>query len=223
MRTLSEQNQTLRYVTDVSQYHQMEKVAAAQGFTLVNAGYVYEAELLARVPEVYPDIELKQVEPSDLTHDFEELDDDEQKLVEKLLDRAGRALQPFRCHPDIRKFKPTDLPALFSAGSEARFLRSLEHSQETADSLFQDVLGSIKAGRGQLPQTELVFNYDNALIRRLAKVRPAEIVMRAVEVLYVQGLLLAHQPLTSRELGILTQGLTGLLDGLLGSSDKSGD
>ena len=215
LRNLRTQNSTLRYVTDVAQYHQMEKVAAAQGFTLINAGYVYEADLLARLPEVYPDLELQPLDPTTLTQDFEELNLDEQDQVHELLLAATEVLRPFRCRPEARKFKPADLPALFSAGTEARFFRSLEQSKETADPLFQGVLGSLESGRGKAPRTELVFNFSNPLIQRLTQVKARSILERAAQVLYVQGLLLAHQPLSARELGLLTQGLTGLLDNLL--------
>jgi len=77
------------------------------------------------------------------------------------------------------------------------------------------VLGSLESGRGKAPRTELVFNFSNPLIQRLTQVKARSILERAAQVLYVQGLLLAHQPLSARELGLLTQGLTGLLDNLL--------
>ena len=48
------------------------------------------------------------------------------------------------------------------------------------------------------------------------------ILARAVEVLYVQGLLLAHEPLTSRELALLSQGLTGLIDSAIDASSRPG-
>lgn len=216
LRDLRQQGNTLRYVTDVAQYHQMEKVASAQGFTLINAGYVYEADLLSRLPEVYPDLELQPLDPITLTQDFEELDFSEQDQVHELLQAASEVLRPFHCHAGARKFKPAELPALFVAGAEARFFRSLEQSKETADPLFQGVLGSLESGRGNAPNSELVFNFSNPLVQRLAKVKTRSIIQRAAQVLYVQGLLLAHQPLTARELSLLTQGLTGLLDTVFG-------
>ena len=135
----------------MAQYHQMEKVAAAQGFTLVNAGYVYESDLLARLPGVYPDVQLEQIDQAALTQDFEELDLEEQDQIHELLGAATDVLHPFRCRPEARKFKPADLPALFSAGADARFFRSLNQSKETADPLFQGLLGSLESGRGPAP------------------------------------------------------------------------
>lgn len=215
VRGLRERGGVVRYASDVGQYHQMEKVAAAQGFLLVNAGYVYESDLLARLPEVYPDVVMQAVEPSALVQDFEELTLEEQDAVHDLLSAATEALRPFRCAPEARKFQPADLPALFSAGADARFLRSLDQSKETADPLFQGVLSSLESRRGQAPAAQLIFNWENTMVRRLATLKARTILVRAAQVLYVQALLLAHQPLTARELAVLTQGLGGLVEAIV--------
>ncbi len=212
VRELCEDGAVVRYVDDVSIYHQLAKVASSQGLTLVNAGYVYEPELLARLPEVRPDVVLQRVEPENLAQEFDELDLDEQEAFHALLDAATEALRPFRCRPEARKFRPSDMPALYQAGSDARFLRSLEQSKETADPLFQGLLDSIAAGRGPVAHTMLVLNASNPMIRRLATIKSRQALARAAEVLYVQGLMLAHQPLSSGELGLLSRGLAGLLD-----------
>jgi molecular chaperone HtpG len=198
----------------------MEKIASAQGLTLVNAGYVYDPELLARLPEVYPDIELHRLDAAAVAQDFEELDPDEQDLAHALLEAAVPTLRPFGCHPEARKFQPAELPALFVAGSDARFLRSIEQSKETADPLFQGVLESLQSRRVVKPGTTLVLNFRNALVRRLGLVSSQTIIARAVQVLYVQGLLLAQEPLTSRELALLSQGLAGLIDSVIESTSQ---
>ncbi|WP_337177516.1 HSP90 family protein [Paludisphaera sp.] len=211
-RELCEAEPVIRYVDDVSTYHQLAKVATSQGITLVNAGYVYEPELLARLPEVRPDVATRRVEPEDVAREFDELDLAEQEGFHALLDAATEALRPFRCRPEARKFRPADMPALYQAGTDARFIRSLEQSRETADPLFQGVLESLATGRGPTPHTTLLLNASNPMIRRLATIRDRQALARAVEVLYVQGLMLAHQPLSSGELGLLSRGLAGLLD-----------
>jgi molecular chaperone HtpG len=212
LRSLREQNDVIRYVDDVAQFHQIEKVAAAQGFTLVNAGYVYEADLLARLPEICPEVKLQPIDSATLSRDFEELELAEQDQVHGFLQVAARVLGPFRCQAEVRKFQPAALPALFSTSAEARFFRSLEQSKETADPLFRGVLESLETGRGRAPHADLIFNYHNALIQKLSRLKTRKALIPAIEVLYVQALLLAHQPLTLRELGIFNKGLTGLID-----------
>ena len=220
VRALREQGGPLSFVDDIGQYRQMEKIASAQGLTLINAGYVYDPELLAKLPEVYPDVELRPLDAAAMTHDFEELGPEDHDAAEALLDVAIPTLRPFACQPEARKFQPTELPALFAAGSDARFVRSLEQSKETADPLFQGVLESLQSRPGIRPTTALVLNFRNPMIRRLASVTSRSVLEKAVQVLYVQGLLLAQEPLSTRELGLLSQGLTGLIESAIGAGTK---
>ncbi|MHB1560100.1 MAG: HSP90 family protein, partial [Isosphaeraceae bacterium] len=217
VRALREQGGPVCYVDDIAQYHQMEKIASAQGLTLVNAGYAYDPELIARLPEVYPDVELQRMDAAALTQEFEELEPDERDSAHALLEAAVGILRPFGCQPEARKFHPSELPALFVAGSDARFLRALEQSKETADPLFQGVLESLQSRQVVRPTTTLVLNFRNPMIRRLGSVALPSILARAVQVLYVQGLLLAQQPLTTRELALLSQGLAGLIESAIAS------
>jgi molecular chaperone HtpG len=215
VRELRSADGVIRYVNDVGQYHQIAKVATAQGQTLVNAGYVFEAELLARLADVFPDCEPQLVDPAQWTHDFEELTPDELDRVDGLIDAAYSVLRPHRCSPEVRKFRPVELPALFAADGEARFYRSLEHAQESADPLFSGVLASMASQRSATPTAVLCLNYNNSLVQRLARVSNPSIIARCVEILYVQSLLLAQQPLTTKELTLMNRGLSGLIESVL--------
>jgi molecular chaperone HtpG len=217
VRMLRDQHITVNYVTDVSEFLQMEKIAKAQGLLLINAGYAYDAEICARLSEVAPEVEFRLLTSEALSREFESLDLAEQDQMHELLEIAQETLRPLKCRPEARKFKPTDLPALFSAGEDARFFRSLERSKETSNALFQNVLGGLAGVRGPEPTTELVLNFSNPLIRRMATLDQPRALAHAVRLLYVQALLLAHQPLSSRELGLLNGGLSGLLEAIAGS------
>jgi molecular chaperone HtpG len=223
---LRDQTSTLRYVADVSEFHQVSKVAGAQGILVVNAGYVYEADLLARLPEFFPETQVERVDPATLAQGFEELSLEEQDAVQSLLEVATRVLRPLRCSPDVRKFQPAAIAALFSASEEARFQRSLEQAKETADPLFAGVLGAMESQRRQPATAQLCLNYNSPLIRRLAGLSfkesgGSEAVRRCLEVLYVQALLLAQQPLTTKELAVLSGGIMGLVEWATVKSEHS--
>ncbi len=209
---LRDQGSTLRYVTDVSEFHQVSKVAGAQGLCIVNAGYVYEADLLARLPEFFPETQVERVDPATLAQGFEELSLEEQDAVAGLIEVATRVLRPLRCSPDVRKFKPVEIPALFSAGEEARFQRSLEQAKETADPLFAGVLGAMESRNRSPASAQLCLNYSSPLVRQLAGMGSNDGVRRCLEILYVQALLLAQQPLTTKELAVLSGGILGLVE-----------
>ena len=126
---------------------------------------------------------------------------------------AEAVLRPFRCEPEVKKFKPAELPALFSTSREGRFFRSLEQSKEIANPLWSGVLDSLgKRDRPVGAHSQLCFNYANKLVRRLAGLKNRAILQRSVQMLYVQALLLGHQPLNSKEMGLLNEGLLALIE-----------
>jgi molecular chaperone HtpG len=105
------------------------------------------------------------------------------------------------------------LPALFSTSKDGRFFRSLEQSKEIADPLWGGVLDQLgKRERRQTAHSQLCFNFDNPLVRRLVGLKNRPLVRRSVEMLYVQALLLGHQPLNVKEMALLNEGLLALID-----------
>jgi molecular chaperone HtpG len=132
---------------------------------------------------------------------------------------ADAVLRPFKCTAEIRKFDPAELPALYSINSEGRFLRSVEQTKEVADSLWAGVLdGLAKRESATAPPAHLCFNYQNRLLRRLIDVKNGEPLRRAIQMLYVQSLLLGHHALSAREMALLNEGLLGLIDASLSAS-----
>jgi len=68
---------------------------------------------------------------------------------------------------------------------------------------------------------KLCLNFNNPLIRRLAALKKsdASLLKRAIEMLYVQSLLMAHFPLKKQEMNLLTTGMLGLIELALESRD----
>jgi molecular chaperone HtpG len=207
------QHPVIRYVPDHDQFRQIARVAAAQGLAVIDGGYTYHAELLAKYPELFPDVPAEVVDSTELAQSFEELGLEEQGAVHDFLRVADSVLRPFRCSADVKKFRPAELPTLYSTSSEGRFLRSLEQSKEVADPLWAGVLDSLgRRERAAAPAAQLCFNYLNPLVRRLAGVRGKRLLERSVQMLYVQALLLGHHPLSAREMRLLNEGLLALIE-----------
>jgi molecular chaperone HtpG len=202
----------LRYVPSVDQFRQIARVAAAQSLGVVNGGYVHDAELLAKYGEVFPERPVEVVDPASLTERFDELTLEEREEVFRLVKAADLVLQPFKCSAEVRKFRPAELPALYSTSSDAGFLRSVEQSKEVADALWSSVLGNLTGGREREVYAQLCFNYNNPLVRRLAALTNRALLQRSVQMLYVQALLLGHHPLNAREMALLNDGLLGLIE-----------
>lgn len=208
-------HKSLRYVRDVDQFRQIASVASAQGLCLFNGGYTYDAELLDKLSEEFPEYDIRPMEANDLVQDFEELTLEESQQVFDLIRLADVVLQKYKCRVEARRFAPTELPALYTANDSAKFLRSVEQSTEVADDMWSGILNNVAQAVGADGYSQLVLNFRNPLIRKLIEIPDPPLLKRIIEVLYLQSLLLGHYPLSSEERKILGSGLLGLIEHFL--------
>lgn len=213
---------TLLFAPTVDQFRQIARVASAQGRCVINAGYTHDQELLAKAPEVFDDLAVEELEASEIVQSFDDLSLEEQESAHLLMTVAEAALKPFRCEPELKKFKPKELPALFSTSKDGRFFRSLEQSREIADPLWGGVLDQLgKRERRAAAHSQLCLNFENPLVRRLVGLKKKALVRRSVEMLYVQALLLGHQPLNAKEMALLNDGLLALIEFGVASEEEA--
>jgi len=203
---------TLRYIRGVDQFRQIASVAGAQNICIFNGGYTYDADLLQRIPEMFTERNVEQIEAGDLVQDFQELTLEENQMMFDLVKLADVVLQKYKCAAEARKFEPADLPTLFTAGESATFMRSVDQSKEEADDLWGGILDNVAQAAGAGGYAQLVLNLRNPLIQKLARMKDDGLVQRIIEILYLQALLLGHYPLSSKERGILGSGLLGLIN-----------
>jgi molecular chaperone HtpG len=206
------EHETVRYATDMDQFRQIARVAASQSLCVVNAAYAYDMQLLVQFQEMQPEVSFQKIDAGNLSHNFEFLTLDEQDELEEFLTEAARALRPFKCTVEVRKFSPADLPALYTASSEASFHRSVEMTKEVTTSFWSSVLDNLDENPAQESDGHLCFNYRNPLFYRVSRMHDERLRQLSIQVLYVQSLLLGHRPLTSKEMKLLNEGLLGLIE-----------
>lgn len=212
-------NKVIRYVATRDQFRQVGNVASAQGICLINGGYVFDEELLNKIPNVFPDRCVEEVDVSELTQNFSDLDLDQQEECFKLLDLANLVLRPFKCEVDIRKYKPLTLPALYTVNSSGMFQRSIYQSKDKADELWSGIMQSFEESPAFDANSRLCLNYHNPLIQRLVKLTDKSLIKQVVQLLYLQSLMLGHYPLHADETRLLGEGLLGLIDLVVGSRE----
>jgi len=196
-------------------FRQVSQLAAGQNTCVVNGGFVYDNELLEAARAAIPGFHYETIDAHDFFDDFEQLELDERAEILPLLEAANRALEPFGCYCDARKFQPDGLPVAYAINAEAQFLRSSHRAKETANSLFSSVLDSVAVEFEMTASSSLYFNFNNALVRRLCKNQDTARVRPVIEVLYVQALLLGQHAMTEQELGLLNHSLGTLIENAL--------
>lgn len=211
----------VRYVPSRDEFRQIAQVAASESVAVINAGYVYDVEVLERLGALRPDLQIEPFDSDQLSDRFEELTHEERAQTIDFERQADVTLQRFKCGVEVVKFRPVDLPALYVASGNSAFLRSIEQTQEVTEGVWSDVLGSL----GQdLPATyaRLYLNYANPLVRRICQLDNQVGQRRCLEMVYIQSLLLGHFPLGRDELKLLNDGLLGLIDWALAGENRDG-
>ncbi|WP_218932345.1 HSP90 family protein [Adhaeretor mobilis] len=211
----------IRFSPTYDQFRQISSVAAAQGFCVINAGFTYDSELLEKLPVAFPERRCEQVDIEQLVDAFEPLSLEERDGTHDLARLADLVLQPYRCSAQVQKFSPTELPTLYTANDASTFLRSIEQTQEETNQLWSSILGNVAENATASAYAQLTLNYNNPLIKRLAEISDKNLVGRAVEMLYIQSLLLGHFPLGPKESSLLGQGVLGLIEYALKGSQES--
>lgn len=226
MMTLADyrkQNTTVRYVSSLDDFRQVARVAAAQGLCVVNAAYTYDTDLIEKLARVFPDAQVEPFSAAELPQSFEELTLDERESVFPLIRAAELALQPFRCDVAVKKFRPKEVPTLYSSDAEGAFRRDAERARDESDDLYGSMMDSMLGASPGSDRPLLTFNFLNPVVRKLAGVKDRALMKVSVEMLYVQALLLGHRPLSAKEMALLNQGLLGLIAAQLdGGGEDSG-
>ena len=215
--TLAEFHDTyavVRYTASVDEFRQMAAVAAAQRIPLVNAGYVFEAELLSRLSAAVPGVTVESLSPADLTLRLERLPPGDEEAVRPFRALAQRVLDAHGVEVIVRSFDPASLPALYLLDGDTALQGDLRRVQAESDELWSSLFDAFTGGHDERPQ--LVFNHRNPLARQAMNAGDPELTTFAVEGLYTQALLLARQPLSPAATAAFNQSFLGLLTRAMG-------
>lgn len=210
-------DRVVRYTPTTDSFRQLAQVATAEGICLVNAGYTYDTELLLRLPEVLTGVEVERADAEDLAAVLRPVDLDDRAGAEALAARCRPVLDPYDCDVEVRSFAPASLPCLYTAGEGARFHREAGAAAEVAGGFWGPLLSRMETAYDREPQARLALNFRHPVVRRLAGAVPDETLRTAVEVLYLQALLLGHHPLRGRETSLIGRALGRLVETSVGA------
>ncbi|RAY15451.1 HSP90 family protein [Actinomadura craniellae] len=200
-----------RYTANVDEFRRLSAVSGAQGVGLVNGGYVYDTDIIERLPDIDPDVRLRRLDATELTTHFGVVDPAAELALRPFLALAQRAVDRLGCEVVVRDFDPASLPALYLTSRAAEHQTRLREAREAADDLWSDVLGALD-GAAAADRPQLVLNHRNPLTRRITALAEEDLVELAVQGLYGQALLLGHHPLRAADTAVLNRSFLGLLD-----------
>jgi molecular chaperone HtpG len=187
----------LRFVRRREDFRQVSPAAAARGRCVVDGGRANLSTLLERLATLRPERRISELDPTEVVDSFADLTYAERAGAADLVRLAETALRTHGVGVRIRAFTPIQMHATLVTTEDTRF---------RARSAVDDPIPS---------NSRLCLNFANAAVRELARqARQGHIVRvrRAIELLYVQALLLGHHPLRDRELGLLDDVVLGFVE-----------
>ncbi|MNU91482.1 heat shock protein 90 [compost metagenome] len=220
---LLDENEELYFTLTLDEYRQIMHVAAAQSLPVINGGYVYDAGLLEGVQRLYLGKKIERLLPEDVSFSFTDLTPEERRAYYELIREGDIALQPFRCRVQLQRFKPASLPSLFTLSKESSDLRSLIAAEEVSTTELSSILNSLGSSHQEQVYSTLYLNLDNEVIARIFGSNNRGILRAAIEMLYVNALMMGHYPLNRKEMQVLNEGILRFIDLGLSMNNGGGD
>jgi molecular chaperone HtpG len=226
-RTLAEiaaETDEIVYTSSLEEYRRVAAVARAQGVILVNAGYVYDGDLLEKLAH-RPGWKVRPLRSEDIAQVLSPVDPARELEILDSLAAAAEIAEPLDVRPVVRRFEPDALPAILLGDRDGDYQRG---AAETAAADADDPWSAVLAGLEQPDEgasRQLVLNDSNPTIRQWVKLNPSSPVFAAgLHSMYVSAVLLSGEPLRYREAELMNESLSVLLEaGLAGESKRDPD
>jgi molecular chaperone HtpG len=204
----------VRYASSVDEFRQVAGISPASE-VLVNGGYLYDADLVRMLPDLYPAVTIEKV---DVTGELDRLDPpplDDRDAAVALEARASAVLAASSCAVVVRSIDRPDLTGLYVADPDV--LRAIDRGRTKGitGSLWGGVLDKIdqtlSSARDDDLSARLCLNWSNRVVRALVRVDDDAVFARTLQLLYIQALLAGHHPLSDADRTLMTTALSDLV------------
>ncbi|MDR2929616.1 MAG: HSP90 family protein [Propionibacteriaceae bacterium] len=219
LREVFDAKQEVVYTESLEEYRRVGPVARAQGILLVNAGYVYDSDLLVKLAS-RPQWKIRPLSASDIAQVLTEVEPVRELEIFDQVAAATQILEPLDIQPVVRRYEPEALPAMIL--DDPSVVTADANSDEVDDEdVWKDVLEEFDGGDERSRQ--IIFNDTNPTVRRWLALDPATAFFKAgLQSMYVSAMLLSGEPLRSFEAEMMNDSLETFLKwGLPDQTGKS--
>ena len=192
-----QQQDVVYFVPDVDEFRQVIPVAKANGKLVVNAGFVYEADLINKIAEVDNKRQYAKIDTAYFGDFLGEVDFD---IYTQLLDRLSELqeyMDAFNCQLVMKEFEPQSMPAIYYASNEVSASRDIKNIQEISTDLWAGISKNLAPHTDDF--TTLYLNLKNRVVNSLLHSK-SQLDKQLIEVIYLNAMLLGHYPLNPMEL-----------------------
>lgn len=203
----------LVYTSTTEAFQRVAAVARAQGLVVVNAGYVYDSDILAKLA-AKPGWQVRELSSADLVQVLGMPGIEREMAAAGALSVARGLLADEDCDAILRTFAPETVPAVLLRDPEGEHRRELDRERSASPDLWDGLLDSF-AGESQARTRTLVLNDASPVARRLLDSPGSAVFGAGLRSLYLSAVMLAGEGLRSAESASLSDSLGVLLDAAL--------
>lgn len=196
------------YCMTMEEYRRVAALVSADSCLLVNASYVYDESILKRLPKFYQKVPVKRFEPDQMEYLLQEVPQEAVEASVYLIQQAELALAEFHCLVSLKQFASAAMPALYVPGEDMIFDGMVTNSEGDGFPSFLDDFSDYEL----IHSAKLYLNYNSKLVKKLMQVHDPQALYMIAQILYVQALLAGQYPLGKREIDILNENLTMLIE-----------
>jgi len=198
------------YTTTTEAYRRVASVARSQGLVVINAGYVYDADLMSRLAE-RRSWRARELESSDLVQVLGVIELAREMALAPILAQAKELLREDDCDVIVREFSPDSVPAILLRDSEGEHRRERDRERAASPDLWGGLLDAF-ASDGPARSRTLVLNDSCEVARRLLEAPGGPAFEAGLRSLYLGALMLAGEGLRQNESAALSDALGTLLE-----------
>lgn len=208
------------FTSTLEAFRRIATVARAQNLCVVNAGYVYESDIMERLANKRG-WRIREATPDDLTSVLGLVSPAREAQTASALVAARGVLADDDCDVVIRAFEPSSVPAVLLRDAENEYRRDLAAERSVEPDRWGDLLGAFDTPSVQRTRT-LVLNDEAPIVRQLLATPPGDVFTASLRCLYLSAVMLAGEGLSSGHLGHLNQSLTHLMSAALAGTREGG-
>jgi molecular chaperone HtpG len=207
---IKEKSQEILFINSIDGYRQLVPLATSSNLLLINAGYIYDSEILNKISSFVHHSQYQEITVAFFGNILNDLSIEEFDLHEKSIEKLTSSLSKLQCLVAFKKFKPNNIPALFYMNNDQILNKDLNHIKEESDDFWGAISENVLASRSF--QSQLFLNIDNPIVLNLLSTNKSENAQIVIEILYINALMMGHHTVSADELQMMNRNILQLIN-----------
>jgi molecular chaperone HtpG len=210
-RQIIEYGEKIYYTANTGRYKQIEPFFISQMRLLINAGYIYDWDLINKIKSFHEETDIELIREEGMNEFLMDISANEESKASLFMKIAGFTLENFDCEPQLKKYHPDSLPVFYYLDEIARQAKAINETMDKVGDVFKGMLSGFAEELEEVNRPVLYFNMNNPLVKTISEIKDMQKIRTMTEILYVQALLTGHFPVTGDEMELLNNGILKLL------------